>query len=64
MKLYAKISPKVEDLRGIGVICGKLKSKTRKNALTAVQQMFGIPKRGDGEDEDTEERTQQKSLFR
>lgn len=41
MKLYAKVSPKVEDLRGVGVTCGKLKSKLKKDAATAVQEMFG-----------------------
>lgn len=41
MRLYAKVSPKVEDLRGVGVTCGKLKSKIKKDAATVVQQMFG-----------------------
>ncbi|CAI2342197.1 unnamed protein product [Caenorhabditis sp. 36 PRJEB53466] len=51
MKLYTKISPKVEDLRGVGVICGKLKSKMRKDMVTAVQQMFGLVKKEEKEAE-------------
>ncbi|CAL2032758.1 unnamed protein product [Caenorhabditis brenneri] len=41
MKLYTKVSPKVEDLRGVGVTCGKLKIKLTKDAATAVLEMFG-----------------------
>uniref|UniRef100_A0A1I7T7I1 DNA repair protein REV1 n=1 Tax=Caenorhabditis tropicalis TaxID=1561998 RepID=A0A1I7T7I1_9PELO len=41
MKLYSKVLPKVEDLRGVGVTCGKLKSKLKKDAATVVLEMFG-----------------------
>ncbi|CAO4365041.1 unnamed protein product [Caenorhabditis nigoni] len=45
MRLYAKFSPNTEDLRGVGVTCGKLKSKLRKDAASVVQEMFGKGKR-------------------
>lgn len=45
MKLYAKVSPKVEDLRGVGVTCGKLKSKLKKDAASVVLGMFGKSKK-------------------
>lgn len=41
MKLYTKVSPKVEDLRGVGVTCGKLKFKSKRDAATSVLEMFG-----------------------
>uniref|UniRef100_A0A8R1E7V3 IMS_C domain-containing protein n=1 Tax=Caenorhabditis japonica TaxID=281687 RepID=A0A8R1E7V3_CAEJA len=44
MKLYGKISPKLADLRGVGVTCSKLKSRMRKDVVSAVQQMFGMTK--------------------
>lgn len=47
MRLYEKVSPKVEDLRGVGVTCGKLKSKIRKDAATVVQEMFGKVRKED-----------------
>ncbi|CAI5442118.1 unnamed protein product [Caenorhabditis angaria] len=33
-------STKIEDLRGVGVTCAKLKSRTRKDAVEAVKEMF------------------------
>ncbi|UMM17458.1 hypothetical protein L5515_013996 [Caenorhabditis briggsae] len=51
MRLYAKVSPNTEDLRGVGVTCGKLKSKFRKDAASVVQEMFGKGKRDPNADD-------------